>query len=77
MSGSRSENVLSGYLILERRVLLPEGVVLLPQAGVHGRPATLLPSQLLLQGAELLPQGLKTRRSMAPVNDPLSSDFAR
>lgn len=50
------------YLVPERRVLLPQGVDLLPQPAVRGGPATLLPPQLLLQGAELLPQGLAEER---------------
>lgn len=54
VKGQRS----GGYLALERSVLLPEGVDLLPQSALCGSPATLLPPHLFLQGEQLLLQRL-------------------
>ncbi|KAG7240406.1 hypothetical protein INR49_026977 [Caranx melampygus] len=47
-----------GYLLPERAVLLAQSLHLLSQPTVCGAPATLLPPQLLLQGAQLLLQSL-------------------
>lgn len=65
LPGGDSEALQGPHLVAQGAVLRPEGLHLLPQPAVSVGPARLPPLELLLQGAELLLQGLGHSQEIA------------